>query len=227
MSIYSSSHPGVILDDTTLTNLGLTETDLRGYFSRDALMNLIQNNPNCVGIRFYNINPSTEFPALLAVCVLANGADMQADGTHGMCAPIDASSNAIDAKTRGGAFQSIKDAYSFNVSESEKFSSFFSREMLSNLFDGTTATHSGLAFYKVLWLGGRSTHLAVNSNLDTKKTIPAEGLNGTGFKNCLSDQPCPGHCANVDANGIEIVSPNPFISQSNSLDGPYIPIWEE
>ena len=117
MSFYSSEHPGVILDDTTLSNLGLKENDLRGYFSKDAIKDLLDKNPGCVGIRVYNINPNNEFSALLAVCVLDNGADMQKDGTHVMCFPIDKASNNVDALTRDRAFELIKKGYSFDVNK--------------------------------------------------------------------------------------------------------------
>ncbi len=224
MSIFSAAHPGVLLDATTLVNLEIKESDLRGYFNANAIMDLINNHPDCVGLRVYNINPNTEFPALLAVCVLDNGADMQLDGTHIMSAPIDSPSNNVEHLTRLVAFERIKNGYSFDVNESEKFSSFFSKEMLNNLADGNE--QSGFAFYKVIWLGGRSTHLIVTSNLDTSKPIPIIGLNGTGFNHCLSDQPCPGHCANVDANGLDIVAPNPITSEKGDLTSHYIPIWD-
>jgi len=226
MPIFSAAHPGVQLDATTLTNLEINETDLRGYFSTSAIIDLLNNNPTCVGIRVYNINPSTEFPALLAVCVLDNGADMQPDGTHIMCSPIDSPSNNVDDLSRLSAFEIIKKGYTFEINESEKFSSFFSKTMINDLVDGNAQT--GLAFYKVIWLGGRSTHLAVTSNLSTDPNlgIPIIGLNGTGFNHCLSDQPCPGHCANVDANGVDIVSPEPMTAEAGDLTGHYIPIWD-
>jgi|GEM_PF-5797904 len=224
MIIYSSSHDGIILDSTTLSNLGVQVTDLRGYFQSNAILDLFNNNPDCVGIRVYNINPNNEFPALLAVCVLENGADKQDDGTHIMCASINSASDSVDELTRKSAYDLIKKGYSFDVNESEKFSSFFSKEMINNLVNGSP--HTGLAFYKVVWLGGRSTHLVVTSDLDNTKEIPVVGLEGTGFNNCLSDQPCPGHCANVNAEGVDVISPQPMISTADDLTSHYIPIWD-
>jgi len=237
MSIYSSDHPGVILDEITLSNLGIQDSDQRGYFSNNAIIDLLDNNPNCAGIRIYNINPNNEFSALLAVCVSDNGADMQKDGTHVMCFPIDKPSNNVDVLTRDRAFELIKKGYSFDVNQSEKFSSFFSKSMLRSLIDenGNEDGPSGLAFYKVIWLGGRSTHLAVTSKFDIQREgMPIIGLNEKDFKHCLSDQPCPGHCANMDANGDDIISNQPMKSKpvttpeeiEVAVESHYIPIWE-
>lgn len=222
MSIYSSAHSGVVLDPNTLTNLGLQETDLRGYFSKTKLEELLSNHQNCAGIRFYNVNPSTEFPSLLAVTVLDNGFDMNANGTHMHCFAINDASDKVLVLSRSGAHAEIKKAYTFDIPESEKFSSFFSKTMLGTLLSGSNK--SGVAFYKVITLGGRSTHLAVTSNLGKptpNSNIPIHGINGTGFKNCLSDQPCPGHCVGTNPT---IPSPTPAVA---GIDGPYIPIWDE
>ena len=94
--------------------------------------------------------------------------------------------------------------------------------------------HPGLAFYKVISLGGRSTHLVVTSKLDGTGNINITGLDGEGFINCLSDQPCPGHCVNMDANGDDIISDQPMKSKpvtteleiKVALESHYIPIWE-
>ncbi len=225
MSIFSADHPGVQLDATTLTNLELKEADLRGYFSTTQIRKLLDANPECVGIRFYNINPVIEFPALLAVCISAKGADLQKTGTHATCNPINRKDGNANELSREDAYVQIKNGYSLGVQESEKFSSFFSRAMLNHLEEGNE--HDGLAFYKVIWLGGRSTHLAVSSDFDSEALgLPIIGLNGTGFTHCLSDQPCPGHCANMDVNGDDIVTPIPMASKKDDLQSHYIPIWD-
>ncbi len=232
MSIYSSTHLGVILDDITLGNLNLQESDLRGYFSKEDLKNLLENNPACAGIRIYNVNPNTAFPALLAVGVLENGADLLDDEdqdtpapiTHLICNPTNDSSDRPQKVSRKLAFLQIKDGYSFDVMESEKFSSYFSRTMLQHLFDDNE--HEGIGFYKVLWLAGRSTHLAVSSNLDSDTITKISGINGTDFSHCLSDQPCPGHCARMDDDDNEIIAPTPMASNPDNLQSHYIPIWD-
>lgn len=232
MSFYSSNHPGVILDDTTLTNLGIKETDLRGYFTKKALRTFLNENPDSAGIRIYNINSSSRFPSLLAICVLSNGAEIK-DANTLRCESIESISDSVLQLSREMSLIDIREVYSFDVQESEKFSSFFSIEMLKNLLLGleNNTEHTGIAFYKVIWLGGRSTHLAVTAHKKplppgSIKKSPIIGLEGTGFNNCLSDQPCPGHCVKLDENGVEVVSPEPMISDPDDLDAHYIPVWQ-
>ncbi len=237
MSIYSSTHPGVTnLDTITLTNLRLQESHLRGYFSKEALRKLLKDNPSSAGIRFYNVNPSIDFPSLLAVCVMENGADLQDNDddnpdpvTHLLCNPINVSSNSPQEVSRFTAHEMIKKGYSFDVIESEKFSSYFSRTMLGNLFEGNN--HEGIAFYKVLWLTGHSTHLAVSSDLvdpdpESDARTPIVGINSAAFDHCLSDQPCPGHCVKMNMDNNEELSPTPMASAPNDLQSHYIPIWD-
>ena len=229
MIIYSSTHPGATLDDASLANLNLQFADLRGYFQKDQLRTLMNNNPSCVGIRFYNVNPSNEFPALLAVCVLENGADIKDDDTptsiksHMLGKQINKADQPAQGLNRRDALDEIKLAYSFGVDKSEKFSAYFSKTMLEKHFDNTEDV--GISFYKIIWLTGNSTLIAISSNLDSVGT-PVIGASGTAFTNCISDQPCPGHCVNKNAKGEDILASTPMISTPGDLDSHYIPIWD-
>jgi len=224
MSIYLSTHQGVAMGFVAISDLSLTDSDLRGYFSRDDITELLLSNQDSVGIRFYNVNPVNSFPSLLAVNVTADGHEMVSGNFHFISSPINSPSQEPQKKSRSDAFNAIRSVYSAAIAQSEKFSSFFSRTMLQGLM--TDNNHSGVAFYKVPWLGGRSTLLAISSDLDDSKAIPIKGVEGApGFSSVLSDQPCPGHCSNVDSNGNVILSHEPLVS-SDLERGPYIPIWD-
>ncbi len=221
MAIYESSHPGMPLGNSIISTLNLSPVDIRGYFSKEDL-NDILSPTTCVGIRIYNILAQVGSPKLLAVAVTENGFDMRNENhffSRPTSSPLDANGNSAMTSSRRQA--------SFNIDvNSEKFSSFFSKTMIQALIDNNS--HSGVCFYKVT-LGNTNllTHLAVTTNIDSSGNIIG-AISNTGFKNCLSDQPCPGHCVNKNTNGEFDDTPQqtPFAGESNNLGEPYIPVWQ-
>ena len=234
MAVYEPTFSGLTLQNEQLNLFNLANDQLSGYLSRAAINHLI-DHPDSIGIRVYNVKKSSQAGFIIATAVNADGFDLNLgihlvsnpaddpllNGVTSTVAPRDGLAGLITSSRRGAPRE-------------EHFSSFFLNSVLVSMLDNND--FEGICFYSVhmnvldpsLLTGSfdasdKMTHLAIASNIVNGAI---EGINSNlSFTNNLSDRPCPGHCVDLDANQMPIVSSTPLVSSPNDITGPYIPSW--
>ncbi len=218
MDIYEATHTGEPITSEIFQN-GLRDEDrFQGSFSREKLADLLEQ-PNCVGLRFYNAGGLTlGLRQLVVVGVTPDGGELRSDtGGKGYF---------ISNTTQGGpefqltmtdatnAVNHTQEARAAADRQRFNFSSFFSRAAIENLL---VPAAIGIHFFIVDLDATFMTHLAVSS----------DGLNRIGGQpgelpiHIICDNPCPnakGGCAMLD--------PVPGVNTQPIMDTTkYLVIW--
>ena len=210
MGFYNSSDQGISLDPTKINDLKislqLTESHLRGFFLKSDLQNLLAKQ-ECVGIRFYSVNPQFGTPNLLAVAAKEDGFELEDTylQTH-TAAGSDHSIPAIQMDRANAS--SIANA----IPLSHQFMSFFSKSTLQNIL--MSGTFDGLSFYDISLSNATDIELTNNNQnrlvsiKNFTRTLLATTtslnngqipfLNNTD-ENAFSIHPCPGYCHVMDS----------------------------
>lgn len=239
--IYQSNFNNLPLSATVLSNLALSNGDpmnsidsgdLRAYYTKEDLLSILQIS-NCVGIRFYNCNPTDDSPFIVAVGVNEEGFDIPESPhlfSNKASKPIEDNVTSLNRNRMQSSFF-IKPS----PIKAEQFASFFSVDMLDNLIKGDSL--KGICFYQVAFndiftadkippnLKDRLTHLAITTNLDSDGNIMGVHASN-GFNSKLSEWPCPGHCVNKDAGAESFkLDTEPFASSQFDTNHPYLVKW--
>ena len=243
MIIYNAAHPGIKLDNQVLRLLKLDSETTKGYLSRNDLERLLSQS-DCVGLRIYNTcfldtstNPNTEHTdtGIVAVGVKLNGFELDGlymrshrpDSNLHNGAGIQTDKNGADSVVNGVLGEPI-----------EFYASFMSATMLNTLLADTN--FDGLTFYAFQMKDPNqqqgnlpidiklSTHVAIPSKPNSDGTLDFSEPDPT-VNNVYSDQPCPGHCVELDPNGGGDTSGDTLddliITPGTAFEEPYLFPW--
>lgn len=188
MNIYEATHLGQAITTQAAQDSLRQENQFQGFLSRFILEDLL-NQPNCVGLRFYNAGGlAAGQRQMIAVGVIADGGELNLESGKRYFISNTTIGGPELLQTKSQASIAVNTTQSSRTGAGKErfnFSSFFSKTAIAQLLVPTAA---GIRFYIVDLNANFLTHLAVSSDGPN----PIAGQAGALPQHILSNNPCPG-----------------------------------